>query len=330
MPYLGNAPAEAYSNISYQDLTGGSGTTFTLDFPAGSPGELEVFVNNVRQEPSVAYTVSGTTLTMTGTVASTDDFYVVFQGKAQQTVRHPANTAIEATSGTFSGALSMGSISGGIPNLVRVQTFTSSGTYTKSSGATKALVYVVGGGGGGGGVDGQGASTGAAGGGGAGGGVAIKLITSGLGATETVTVGSGGAGGAAGANTGSTGGTSSFGSHCSATGGAGGAGRTAVAFSQATTAIGGKGGLGVDGDVNIRGGSGKYGIAAGTSAAENASGEGGDSFFGGGAQSIQGDNSGRDAEGIGGGGSGGSINGLTTNLAGGDGSDGIVVVYEYL
>jgi hypothetical protein len=106
MPYLGNAPAEAYSNISYQDLTGGSGTTFTLDFPAGSPGELEVFVNNVRQEPSVAYTVSGTTLTMTGTIASTDDFYVVFQGKAQQTVRHPANTAIEATTGTFSGALS--------------------------------------------------------------------------------------------------------------------------------------------------------------------------------------------------------------------------------
>lgn len=106
MPYLGNAPAEAYSNISYQDLTGGSGTTFTLDFPAGSPGELEVFVNNVRQEPSVAYTVSGTTLTMTGTIATTDDFYVVFQGKAQQTVRHPANTALEATSGTFSGALS--------------------------------------------------------------------------------------------------------------------------------------------------------------------------------------------------------------------------------
>lgn len=116
MPYLGNAPAEAYSNISYQDLTGGSGTTFTLDFPAGSPGELEVFVNNVRQEPSVAYTVSGTTLTMTGTIASTDDFYVVFQGKAQQTVRHPANTALEATTGTFSGALSAttGTFSGAV------------------------------------------------------------------------------------------------------------------------------------------------------------------------------------------------------------------------
>jgi hypothetical protein len=89
MPYLGNAPAEAYSNISYQDFGTQSGTVFTLDFPAGTPGELEVFVNNVRQEPSVAYTVSGTTLTMTGTVAASDDFYVVFQGKAQQTVVPP-------------------------------------------------------------------------------------------------------------------------------------------------------------------------------------------------------------------------------------------------
>ena len=330
MPYLGNAPAEAYSNIAYQDFGTQSGTTFTLDYPAGAPGELEVFVNNVRQEPSVAYTVSGTTLTMTGTIASTDDFYVVFQGKSQQTVRHPANTALEATSGTFSGALSMGSISGGIPNLVRVQTFTADGTYTKSSGATKALVYVVGGGGGGGGVDGDGANTGGAGGGGAAGGTAIKLITSGLGATETVTVGAGGPGGAAGANTGSAGGTSSFGSHCSAAGGAGGSGKTAVAHSQATMAIGGAGGLGVNGDINIRGGSGQFGISAGNSSGENASGEGGDSFFGGGARSIQGDNAGRDAAGIGGGGSGGSTNNVTDNYAGGDGAAGIVVVYEYL
>ena len=63
MPYLGNAPAEAYSNIAYQDFGTQSGTTFTLDYPAGAPGELEVFVNNVRQEPSVAYTVSGTPMT---------------------------------------------------------------------------------------------------------------------------------------------------------------------------------------------------------------------------------------------------------------------------
>ena len=84
MPYLGNVPAENYAQVSYQDLTGGSGTSFTLDYPVGSAGEIEVFVNNVRQEPTVAYTVNGTALTMTGSVAATDDFYVVFQGKAEK------------------------------------------------------------------------------------------------------------------------------------------------------------------------------------------------------------------------------------------------------
>lgn len=89
MPYLGNVPAEAYSQMSYQDLTGGSGTSFTLDYPVGNENEIEVFVNNVRQEPTVAYTTAGTALTMTGTIAATDDFYVVFQGKAQQTIGIP-------------------------------------------------------------------------------------------------------------------------------------------------------------------------------------------------------------------------------------------------
>ena len=53
---------------------------------------------------------------------------------------------------------------------------------------TAIRVYVTGGGGGGGGIDGQGTNT-AGGGGGGGGGTAIKFITSGIGATETVTVG---------------------------------------------------------------------------------------------------------------------------------------------
>lgn len=94
MPYLGNVPAEAYSQMSYQDLTGGSGTSFTLDYPVGNENEIEVFVNNVRQEPTVAYTTAGTALTMTGTITATDDFYVVFQGKAQQTINPGTNSII--------------------------------------------------------------------------------------------------------------------------------------------------------------------------------------------------------------------------------------------
>lgn len=82
MAYLGLSPAIQTTAMSYQDLTGGSGTSFTLDYPVASASEIEVYVNNVRQEPTVAYTVNGTALTTTGSVLASDDFYVVFQGKA--------------------------------------------------------------------------------------------------------------------------------------------------------------------------------------------------------------------------------------------------------
>ena len=87
MPYIGTNPTNRFSSVEYQDLTGVTGSPakrgFTLNNPVGSANDIEVFVNNVRQEPSVAYTVDGTTtLTMTGDVETTDDFYVVFQGKA--------------------------------------------------------------------------------------------------------------------------------------------------------------------------------------------------------------------------------------------------------
>jgi len=105
MAYLGNIPATNYSTVSYQDLTGGTGTAFTLDYPAGSVGDIEVYVNNVRQEPGVAYTVAGTALTMTGSIVASDDFYVVFQSKAQQTVTPGAGTITQAM---LSPSLSLG------------------------------------------------------------------------------------------------------------------------------------------------------------------------------------------------------------------------------
>lgn len=116
MPYLGNEPAVAYTTVSYQDLTGGSGTSFTLNHPVANSNEIEVFVNNVRQEPSVAYNASGTSMTMTGTVASTDDFYVVFQGKAQQTIVPALDSNLSVARLTLSksvqGATQTASISG--------------------------------------------------------------------------------------------------------------------------------------------------------------------------------------------------------------------------
>ena len=107
MAYIGNIPAEAYTSFDKQTITGDGGASYTLDHAVANEQEIEVFVNNVRQEPSVAYTVSGTALTMTGNVASTDDFYVVFQGKAIQTTAHPEGQDLKARDGTFSGDLTV-------------------------------------------------------------------------------------------------------------------------------------------------------------------------------------------------------------------------------
>ena len=44
----------------------------------GNANDIDVFVENVRQEPSIAYTVSGTTLSFTGTPATgSNNIYVV-------------------------------------------------------------------------------------------------------------------------------------------------------------------------------------------------------------------------------------------------------------
>lgn len=92
MGYVGNTPAERYARMDKQTITG-DGTTgpYTLDHSVGSEQELEVFVNNVRQEPGSgkAYTVSGNQLTMGGNVDSTDDFYLIYQGKTIGTVTPP-------------------------------------------------------------------------------------------------------------------------------------------------------------------------------------------------------------------------------------------------
>ena len=96
MGYIGNQTSNSYSSLAKQTITGDGGTGYTLDHAVANAQEIEVFVNNVRQEPAVAYTVSGTTLTMTGNVAASDDFYVVFQGKALQTTVPPDDSVTTA------------------------------------------------------------------------------------------------------------------------------------------------------------------------------------------------------------------------------------------
>ena len=147
------------------------------------------------------------------------------------------------------------------PGAPNVQVFAASDTWNKPDGIRAAMVEVVGGGGGSGGVALTGASQASASPGAGGGGYSRKLIQAAdLGATEVVTIGAGGTGGAAGANNGVAGGTSSFGSHCSATGGSLSLGASAVT-PPILTGVGGAGGSGVGGDVNIQGSRGGFCIA---------------------------------------------------------------------
>ena len=117
MGYIGNQADANFSSIDKQVITGNGGTGYTLSHSVANANEIAVYVNNVRQDPGVAYTVSNAALTMTGAVANTDSFYVVFLGKAVQTKVPPdgsvsaaklaSGIAISASTGTFSGDLTV-------------------------------------------------------------------------------------------------------------------------------------------------------------------------------------------------------------------------------
>ena len=107
MSTLGQKPATQHVSTEKQTITGNGGTSYTLQQSVSQASDIEVYVNNTRQEPTVAYTASGTTLTMTGAVNSSDSFYVIFQGKAIQTAGLPVDAAITASTISASQTLSV-------------------------------------------------------------------------------------------------------------------------------------------------------------------------------------------------------------------------------
>ena len=90
MPYLGNEPATAYTSTTKDSFSGdGSTTAFTMSKSA-NVNAVRVVVENVIQDPTVAYTCSGTTLTFTSAPPSgTNNIYVVHLGPPAATVAPP-------------------------------------------------------------------------------------------------------------------------------------------------------------------------------------------------------------------------------------------------
>ena len=93
MGYIGPAPTTSFQSFVKQDITTSATANYTLSQSVTNANELRVVLNNVIQEPTTAYTASGTSLTMSEALTSSDDLYVVYMGKAVGTV-NPASGSV--------------------------------------------------------------------------------------------------------------------------------------------------------------------------------------------------------------------------------------------
>jgi hypothetical protein len=111
LSYIGTPPSNAFTSLLKQDFTTSVTTSYTLDNPVANANELALFINFVRQEPTTAYSASGTSLTLTSATSATDDMYCVFLGKAVQTV-NPPNASV-GTSQLVDGAVTSAKLASG-------------------------------------------------------------------------------------------------------------------------------------------------------------------------------------------------------------------------
>jgi hypothetical protein len=195
MAFIGNTNTTQAFTPAVDYFSGnGSTTAFTLSRPVASVAQVQAVVNNVAQNPSDAFTVSGSTITFTSAPSSgTNNIYVYYTSPITQVIA-PGQGTVSTTSLTSGFTLPVANGGTGLTTVPHtVQVFTSSsGTYTTPANCKAILIELVGGGGGGGGGS-QGALDGGTG--GAGGNSTFSTLTSGGGGGGTN--GAQGAGGTA-------------------------------------------------------------------------------------------------------------------------------------
>ncbi len=272
---------------------GSSAYTFVLRTAVGG-----ALINTWNDVQAIAVASATAFLPLSGgTMAGTLTLQADATGGLDAVTLQQLNAAQTATLASVNAALAAATTALGSSHgrLLRITPFLTSGTWTKGTDVNFIVVRGVGAGGG------STSSTNGGPGGGAGGSFE-KLLTS-PGATEAVTVGVGG-------SVAADGGSTLFGAWATGFGGKGGSGATA----------GGAGGIATGGDLNFTGGGGAPG---GNTAANAVYGQGGNSFYGGGAPGDWNRTGGvAGAANTGGGGSGGTSNG-------GAGGSGSAMVYEY-
>ena len=211
--------------------------------------------------------------------------------------------------------------------LLNIQVFYNSGTYTPTAGTKKVIVEMVGGGGGSAGSHSASSGQISVGGAGGAGSYSKGQFTQNFSGVQ-ITVGTKGAGGTSSGPYASDGGTSSFGSLITAAGGSAGqpAGPTnSFPFSTVAAVVS----AGANG-ANIIGTPGQgasASIAVSTSVVIES--PGGSSQFGAGGFITAFNAKGVNGSGYGSGGGPSKVNGGSAAVAGGDGSQGLVIVWEY-
>lgn len=97
MSYIGNPLTNGFDFVDKQTFTGdGSTTSFTMRDPVGKEEIIEVYVGGVRQEPGVAYLVSGYSLNFTGAPALSESIYVI-NNNAPIRLNEPAPNSVDST-----------------------------------------------------------------------------------------------------------------------------------------------------------------------------------------------------------------------------------------
>ena len=95
MPFIGKQPTAGFASIVKDDLTAnGVAQTFTLSKEVANANDIAVFLGNVRQEPTDAYTVNGTTLNMSEVPANGLNFYVLHIAGTTESSVIPADGTI--------------------------------------------------------------------------------------------------------------------------------------------------------------------------------------------------------------------------------------------
>lgn len=137
MPYLGKSPFNSFISVTKDTFSGDASTTaFTMSLKVLNVNHIDVYINHVKQEPTTAYTVSGTTLTFTSAPPSaSNNIYVLHRGSSVATLTPPTGYNANVSTIQSGDVYSSGVISGKMSS-----PFVLNGTDGSSTNANSSIV----------------------------------------------------------------------------------------------------------------------------------------------------------------------------------------------